>query len=111
MEIQLVLIMQLSSSTEGLHGRFWHILIRSGATAVLVFCGFAPGSVIINIISWKRVLKPLVHIHTLFLEESYYYTTNYEPCQSVALQLYVVLVTEKDILEDIAFLFLCYESI
>ena len=50
------------------------------------------------------MLKPLhtmAHIHILFLEESYY-TTNYEPCQSVGLQPGVVLVTEKDILEDIA---------
>ena len=50
------------------------------------------------------VLKPLhtmAHICILLLEESYY-TTNYEPCRSAALQLGVVLVTEKDILEDIA---------
>ena len=51
------------------------------------------------------MLKPLhtmAHIHILFLEESYNYTTNYEPCRSAALQLGVVLVMEKDILEDIA---------
>ena len=50
------------------------------------------------------MLKPLhtmAHIRILLLEESYY-TTNYEPCRSAALQLGVVLVTEKDILEDIA---------
>ena len=51
------------------------------------------------------MLKPLhtmAHIYILFLEESYNYATNHEPCQSIALQLGVVLVTEKDILEDIA---------
>ena len=50
------------------------------------------------------MLKPLhtmAHIRILLLEESYY-TTNYVPCRSAALQLGVVLVTEKDILEDIA---------
>ena len=50
------------------------------------------------------MLKPLhtmAHIRILLLEESYY-TTNYEPCRDAALQLGVVLVTEKDILEDIA---------
>ena len=41
--------MQLSDSTEGLHGRFGHIPISSGSTAVLVFCGFVFGSVIINV--------------------------------------------------------------
>ena len=99
MEIQLALIMQLSDSTEGLHGLFGHIPISSGATAVLVFCGFVSGSVIINVISWTRMLKPLhttAHIRILLLEESYY-TTNYEPCRSAALQLGVVLVTEEDI--------------
>ena len=44
----------------------------------------------------------MAHIQILFLEESYYYTMNYEPCRSVALQLDVVLVMEKDILEDLA---------
>ena len=46
--------MQLDDSTEGLqslHGQFGHILISSGTTAVLVFCGFVSGSVIINVIS------------------------------------------------------------
>ena len=50
------------------------------------------------------MLKPLhtmVHIRILLLEESYY-TMNYKPCRSAALQLDVVLVMEKDILEDIA---------
>ena len=50
------------------------------------------------------MLKPLhtmVHIRILLLEESHY-TMNYEPCRSAALQLGVVLVTEKDILKDIA---------
>ena len=61
MEIQLALIMQLSDSTEGWHGRFGHIPISSGAIAVLVFCGFVPGSVIINVISWTRVLKPCLN--------------------------------------------------
>ena len=106
MEIQLALIMQLSDSTDGWHGRFRHILISSGATAVLVFCGFIPGSVIINVINWTHVLKSCLNHciswHILFLEESSSYTMNYEPCRSVALQLGVVLVTEKDILEDIA---------
>ena len=50
MEIQLALIMQLSDSTEGLHGLFGHIPISLGATAVLVFCGFVSESVIINVI-------------------------------------------------------------
>ena len=59
--IQLALIMQLSDSTEGLHGWFGHIPISSGATAVLVFCGFVSGSVIINVISWTRVLKPCLN--------------------------------------------------
>ena len=39
------------------------------------------------------MLKPLhtmAHIRILLLEESYY-TTNYEPCRSTALQLGVVL--------------------
>ena len=66
-----------------------------------MFCGFVSGSVIINVISWTRMLKPLhtmAHIRILLLEESYY-TTNYEPCRSAALQLGVVLVTGKDILE------------
>ena len=72
MEIQLTLIMQLSDSTEGLHGRFGHILISSGATAVLVFCGFVSGSIIINVISWMHVLKPCLnhcipwHIYTYY---------------------------------------------
>ena len=44
MEIQLAFIVQLSDSTEGLHGQFGHILISSGATAVLVFCGFVSRS-------------------------------------------------------------------
>ena len=47
------------------------------------------------------MLKPLhtmAHIRILLLEESYF-TTNYELCRSAALQLGVVLVTEK---EDIA---------
>ena len=54
----------------------------------------------------------MAHIRILLLEEGYY-TTNYKPCRSAALQLGVVLVTEKDILEDIAGLhaFLRYESI
>ena len=61
------------------------------------------------------MLKPLhtmVHIRILLLEESYY-ITNYEPFRSAALQLGVVLVTEKDILEDIAGMhaFLRYKSI
>ena len=61
------------------------------------------------------MLKPLhtiAHIRILLLKESYY-TTNYEPFRSAALQLGVALVTEKDILEDIAGVhaFLCYESI
>ena len=51
MEIQLALIMQLSDTTEGLHGSFGHIPISLGATAVLLFYGFAYGNVIINIIS------------------------------------------------------------
>ena len=98
-------VIQWCDSTEGLHGPLGHIPVSSGATAVLVFCGFALGSVIINVISCTHVPEPLhtmAHIHILFLEESYYYTTNYEPCRSVALQLGVVLVTEKDILKDIA---------
>ena len=69
-----------------------------------MFCGFVSGSVIINVISWTRMLKPLhtmAHIRILLLEESCY-TMNYKPCQSAALQLGVVLVTEKDVLEDIA---------
>ena len=61
MEIQFALIMQLSDSTEGWHGRFGHIPISSGATAFLVFCGFVPGSVIINVISWTCVLKPCLN--------------------------------------------------
>ena len=57
--------MQLSDSTEGLYGRFGHIPISSGATAVLVFCSFVSGSVIINVISWKRVLETLhIMAHT-----------------------------------------------
>ena len=77
-----------------------------------MFCGFVSGSVIINVISWTCMLKLLytmAHIRILLL----YNTVNYEPCRSVALQLGVVLVTEKDILEDIAGLhtFLRYESI
>ena len=43
----------------------------------------------------------MAHIRILLLEESYF-TTNYKPCRSAALQLGVELVTEKDILEDIA---------
>ena len=58
MEIQLALIMQLSDSTEGLHGLFGHIPISSGATAVLVFCGFVS---VINVISWTHVLKPCLN--------------------------------------------------
>ena len=54
--------MQLSDSTEGLHGRFGHIPISSGITAVLVFCGFISGSVIINVISWMCMLKTLHNI-------------------------------------------------
>ena len=91
--------MQLSDSTEGLHGQFGHIPISSGSTAVLVLCGFASGSVIINVISWMCVLKTLrtmVHIQ-IFLKEIYCYTTNYKPCLSVALQLGAVLVTEENI--------------
>ena len=42
-----------------------------------------------------------IYAYVLLLEGSYY-TTNYEPSRSAALQLGVVLVTEKDILEDIA---------
>ena len=38
----------------------------------------------------------MAHIH-IFPEDSYCYTTNFEPCQSVALRLGVVLVAEKDI--------------
>ena len=115
MEIQLALIMQLSDSTEGLHGRFGHILISSGATAVLVFCCFVSGNVIINVISWTRVLKPLhtmAHIRILLLEESYY-TTNYEPYQSAALQLGVVLRSNGEGYTRGYSLhaFLCYESI
>ena len=34
-------------------------MISSGATAVLVFCGFVTGSVIINVISWTRTIKTL----------------------------------------------------
>ena len=48
-----------------------------------------------------KPLHTMAHIRILLLEESYY-TTNYEPCRSAPLQLGVVLVTEKDILEDIA---------
>ena len=48
-----------------------------------------------------KPLHTMTHIRILLLEESYY-TTNYEPCRSAPLQLGVVLVTEKDILEDIA---------
>ena len=44
---------------------------------------------------------PMAHIQ-IFLIESYCYAMNYKPCQSVKLQMGVVLVTEKDILEDIA---------
>ena len=50
------------------------------------------------------MLKPLhtmAHIRIILLLEESYYTTNYEPCRSAALQLGVVVVTEKDILEDI----------
>ena len=68
-----------------------------------MFCGFVSGSVIINVISWTRMRKPLhtmAHIRILLLEESYY-TTNYEPCRSAAMQLGVVLIMEKDVLEDI----------
>ena len=45
-------------------------LRSSGATAVLVFCGFVSGSVIINVISWTRMLKSLhtmAHIRILLL--------------------------------------------
>ena len=38
----------------------------------------------------------MAHIH-IFSEDRYCYTTNFEPCQSVALRLGVVLVAEKDI--------------
>ena len=82
MENQLAFIIQPDDSTEGLHGRFGHILISSEATAVLVFCGFVSGSVIINVISWTRALKALhtkAHIH-VFFKEGFCYTMNYEPC-------------------------------
>ena len=54
METQLAFIMTLGDSTEGLHDQLGHIL---GLTAVLVFCGFISGSLIINIISWIWHLK------------------------------------------------------
>ena len=84
--------MQLDDSTEGLqslHGQFGHILISSGTTAVLVFCGFVSGSVIINVISWTRVLKTL---HTMAHNYMCIYTyslkkainiVNYKPCRNV----------------------------
>ena len=93
--------MQLSDSTEGLNGQFGHIIISLGIIAVLVFCGFVSGSLIINIISWMCALKILhimARIH-IFLKESYCYTMNYEPSQSIVLQLVLLLVMEKDILQ------------
>ena len=73
MEIQLALIMQLSDSTKGLHGWFGNIPISSGATAVLVFCGFVSGSVIINVISWMRVFKPWLNHCIPWRIYAYYY--------------------------------------
>ena len=64
-----------------------------------MFCGFVSGSVIINVISWTRMLKPLhtmAHIRILILEESIV-----QRLLLRCMQLGVVLVTE-DILEDIA---------
>ena len=84
MKIQLAFIIQLGDNTEGLHGSFGHILISLGATAILVFCSFVSGSVIISVMSRMRALKTLctmAHIHVF--EESFCDTTNYKPCKAL----------------------------
>ena len=70
-----------------------------------MFCGFVSGSVIINVISWTRVLKPLhsmAHLRILLLEESHCTMITIHAEVLCCIQLGVVLVTEKDILENIA---------
>ena len=116
MEIKLALIIQLSDTTEGLHGWFVHIPISSGATAVLVFCGFVSGSVIINVISWIRVIKPSLNHCIPWHIYAYYYTLRkpyYEPCRSTALQLGVVATSNQEEYTRGYSLhtFLCYENI
>ena len=74
-----------------------------------MFCGFVSGSVIINIISWTRVLKPCLNHCIPWNIYTYYYLkkaivqriTNHAKALR-CMQLGVVLVTEKDILENIA---------
>ena len=46
MKLYFHFMMQRGDSSEGLHGRLGHISNSSGTTAVLVFCGFVPESVI-----------------------------------------------------------------
>ena len=79
MEIQLALIMQLSNSTEGLHGQFGHIPISSRAIAVFSVLWFFLQKCNHKRYNWTHMLKPCLnhcipwHIYTyvLFLEESY----------------------------------------
>ena len=48
---------------------------------------------------------------TVFLKESYKYTTNYKPCWSVEVKLGVVLVTEEDITCTHSFTMKAYEEV